>query len=322
MRILYFLPVQVAAQFGLCLYNVTIPEGGSFLCDPPNALPQICNFQCNPGYYRPPTSTLDLTCMNSICTNQCAATQKTCRGAVPVQRTDSTGNPYTDYIQEERACCTLEKPEAPVCELGPCTGSCENPGIYTFNALMCPDVCVPYREPANPVYQCESCKLPELSFGVYTNVTGEPPHQGIAACSPGYWGTPVETACTTTGEWYPPPLLQCTPCSPHEYPLVSVNGDTIVEEGVGSVTLRCGYEFVPAEKVLSCDTATGAWSEWEVPECREPPSILPSVSATPSVSVEPTPSSSKSPRPPKIKGSRAPSPPPKLFGSKPPETRP
>ena len=173
MRRLYLLPfVQVAAQFGLCLYNVTVPDGGSFLCDPPNALPQICAFQCNPGYYRPVESTTDLTCMNSICTNQCTATQKTCKGAVPIQRVDSTGVSYTDYIQEERPCCTLEKPEAPVCDLGPCTGSCGNPGIYLFDALSCPDVCVPLREPANPTYQCIACKLPTLAYGVYTNITG------------------------------------------------------------------------------------------------------------------------------------------------------
>jgi hypothetical protein len=325
MRVLYLAAVlqQVSAQFGLCLYNLTIPEGGTFACDPPAALPQICGFQCQPGYFRPATSGLELTCMNSICTNKCTVEQRTCKGAVPVQREGPYG-PYTDYVQEERPCCALQVPDELGCNVGPCTGSCGDPGVYTFEAQSCPDVCVPFREVPNPRFECNPCVLPPLTApAVFTTIEGLPPAKATAGCPRGFWGAPMETICTTTGQWYPPPLVTCTVCSSHPYKLGDLDGTMLeIEEGEGVVVIRCKPAYKPAEWWFECDSKSGAWTEWTDVGCQEWPSILPSHSAAPTQSTEPSTSPSKTPRPPKIKGSRAPSPVAKMFGSRPPDTRP
>ena len=324
MRILYTMALLqgAVAQFGLCLYNLTIPEGGTFACDPPAALPQICGFQCQPGYFRSATSGLEVVCMNSICTNKCAVEQRTCKGTVPIQRQGPSGT-YMDYVQEERPCCALQVPDELGCSTGPCTGSCGDPGIYTFEAQSCPEVCVPYREVPNPRFECTPCTLPPLEApAVFTSASGFPPTKAIAGCPRGFWGTSMETTCTTNGQWYPPPIVTCTACSPHPYNLKDLDGTMLdIEEGVGYVKISCRPEFKTAEWWFECD-AFGTWSEWSDVGCEEWPSILPSPSASASVSSVPTSTPSKSPRPVKVKGSRAPSSVPKVFGSKPPNLRP
>lgn len=319
---LFLVPVVAEGEFGQCLYNLTFSEGVHVLCSPPNTLPQICSLTCGAGYFPGGNSgPQEFTCMNSICTNRCQATQKTCVGAVPVQR-----DTYTEYVREERPCCELTKVEAPWCDLGSCTGSCTDPGVYTFEALACPDICVPYRDVEQPDRVCVPCELPPLpSPAVYLTVEGSPPAAATYGCPAGMWGIQAIKHCSPlTGDWTPHIPVTCEACEPHTYALEELPDDVFeVTEEPGRVEVRCREDqgFEAREWIYMCDRRTGRWSPQEDMVCVEPSvSPTPTSSATPSP-LGPSPTPSKTPRPPKVKGSRAPTAPPKIRGSRAPSNR-
>jgi hypothetical protein len=309
--------VGAIGEYGLCLYNLTHTAHSYAVCEPPNQLPQDCVARCDAGYY--PTGSYQLTCMISICTNRCMAIDKTCRGSVPSQQIDAQGNVYTEYIQEERPCCELKTVESDWCNLGACTGNCENPGVYTFEPYTCPDTCIPFQEVTSDTLTCSPCILPTLSQGIYLSVDGTPAGKATVGCPAGSWGSESqEIICTNTGSWFPTPNVTCSTCPPHPYDLGTLDRDVFdVEETAGSVRVTCKAPvFVPTTWTFSCHPNTGEWSYWDEMVCYEAITATPTPSTTPSP--EPTtsitPSPSKSPRPPKVKGSRAPSPRPKIRG--------
>lgn len=320
-----FAQQQQPQTFGLCLHEVHVPHGADIQCIPPNTLPQVCSFKCSTGYYTPPhfsTSTTEFSCYNAICTNQCTATNATCSGTIPVSRIDGAGITYTDYITEERPCCTLHKPEVSVCNLGPCTGSCGDPGVYTFDALTCPEVCIPYRDVETPVFPCEPCALPALQQGAYIAVEGSPPTRATIGCPAGSWGPTYDIVCSSQGTWNTSQATPiCTACPPHNYPLGDLDWSMLeMEEHPGEIRIRCADHFIHASRAYACDKKNGTWTPWDSPPHCE--AIPASPTPTPTTTAEPTPSSSKTPRPVKVKGSRAPSAPPKIRGSRAPVSRP
>jgi len=335
-------------DFGYCLDGVSIPESGHVTCSN-YGLPQICTFSCNPGYFAAAGTTAEITCENSICTNQCQTSQETCYGTVPRNVTapclTGTGScTYTDYFREARPCCKLQQLEAPWCSVLPCTGDCSNPGIYTYTAAECPSVCVPFRDIAQPDFRCETCQLPLLPPTAAYHATDA--GTALVGCIDGFWGTQISTTCSQVdGAWYPPvSSVRCTTCVTHPVWDIDPEYFELIEEP-GKVTVRCKapyYREAPGEEpvIAQCDRVTGAWTEFiYTPSCEwfDPyvtPSVSPSASMSASVtaSVTPTvtpstsmllsatPSPSKSPRPAKVKGSRAPSAPPKIFGSRAPSS--
>lgn len=316
-KLLWFLTVSTGlaeGEFGQCLYNISIPDGGRVQCDPPNSLPQICTFVCDPGYYSVQTDPPELTCENALCQNRCSVVQKTCSGTVPVHRVDAMGRTYTDYVREERACCTLEKPEAGWCDLGACTGTCADPGIYAFDARACPDVCIPYRDTETPGWGCSPCTIPAIP-DIVVSPQGNPPVNASLECPKGTWGTSSKITCDSRGSW-DIPTMNCTTCIPPPYPLEELDRSVLeIVESPGYVHIQCNPEFAPSSWTFQCDPTTGEWPYWEDITCLEWPTPSPSPSESPSNPPTTTPSPSKSPRAPKVKGSRAPTPPPKIRGS-------
>jgi hypothetical protein len=267
-------PVLAEGEFGNCLYNITIPEGGHIQCDPPNSLPQICSISCKPGYYATGVQQ-EMTCANSLCTNQCSAVQKTCTGSVPVKRVDSNGVSYTDYVRQERPCCTLEKLEAPWCDLGACTGTCTNPGIYAFDAKTCPDVCIPYREPDAPSWSCAPCEAPSFPAYMHVITEGVPPSKVIVQCPMGQWGTPDELLCGPDGSWTPYIPRKCNECSEHSYPLESLDENMLeIQTSPGKVKITCKNSETQSW-IFTCDSISGQWSYWDDVYCV--PDVVPEV---------------------------------------------
>jgi hypothetical protein len=302
--------VAAEGEFGQCLYNITIPVGGRVVCDPPGTLPQSCTVQCAAGFWAPQANA-EMTCMNAQCQNRCQAVQKTCVGSVPVRHNGPDGA-WTDYVREERPCCALEKAEAAWCDLGACTGNCVDPGAYVFESVTCPDVCVPFRD-VEPVWQCKPCMLPTM-----TGVVMESHEPGVVSlrCPDGHWGASATLRCGPDGAWGTLPNLGCRHCAEAPYPIEEIDGDMLeVEVGAGYVKVRCRPEYAPMEWTFACDASTGEWPYWEEFACYEPPS--PSATPTESPLIpSATPSPSKSPRAAKVKGSRAPTQPPKMRGSR------
>ena len=334
-------------DFGYCLDGVSIPESGHVTCSN-YGLPQICTFSCNPGYFAAAGITAEITCENSICTNQCQTHRDTCYGTAPRNVTapclDRDGECfYTDYVREARPCCKLQQLEAPWCSVLPCTGDCSNPGIYTYTAADCPAICVPFRDIAQPDLRCETCQFPMLPPELAYQSTGE--GVAVVGCDHGFWGTPITMTCSTVdGAWYPlVSMLQCNICDPPPDWGFDEEYFEMIEEP-GMVTVRCRppyYREAPGEEpaVSHCNRETGVWNDIYTPSCEwfDPyvsPSVSPSASISPSISPSVTPtvtpstsmllsatsSPSKTPRPPKVKGSRAPSAPPKIFGSRAPSS--
>lgn len=321
MFVLWFFALPAVAalgEYGLCLYNLTLPTNAYAICEPPNQIPQDCSMRCAAGYY--PIGTYDVTCMNSICTNRCRAIPKTCRGAIPIQQIDAYGVAYTGYTQVEEPCCELKTAESDWCSLGSCTGNCENPGLYTFDPIACPDTCIPFQEISSSSLKCEPCVLPALAQGIYTDIVGSPPSKATVGCPAGMWGTTQDITCTNTGSWSATPNVTCSACPPHPYALDTLDREVFaVEENAGSVRITCREPvYVPTTWTFECGS-TGEWSYWDDPVCHEAVTATPTptTSATPEPTSSVTPSPSKSPRPPKIKGSRAPTQAPKLRGALP-----
>jgi hypothetical protein len=145
---------------------------------------------------------------------------------------------------------------------------------------------------------------------------------------------------STDGTFYPPVATECTLCS--SPPEIEGEAFTTVQINPGRFEFRCTSGYVGDSTFTQCDSITGIWNTPDAPYCdlmpspNETPSITPSAtvgviadktiiqspsetptqsqtpSQTPSETPTQTPSASKSPRPPKIKGSRAPTQPPKL----------
>jgi len=331
-------------EFGLCLDGIATPHNGQLSCDPPGRLPQICSLQCNPGYYKT-GSTNDFVCSNAMCTNKCEATEETCTGIVPVWRNQTCQGPtgsydcsWKEYRVESRPCCTLNKIEAPYCNIGnSCTGNCSQPGMYTYDSLTCPEVCIPFRETTTPNFTCIPCRLP-AGAGTVMGSKGSPVYEVEVGCPLGSWGSPVVSVCTVTGDWFPVPRATCQTCSAHPYDLTQFDPEYVeVSVTAGMVALSCKAPLVGVPASMSCNQRTGVWSPLvgiacDIAPSPDPtssvsPSVSPSASivydpsTTPSLSAVPSPSPSKTPRPPKIKGSRAPSPPPKIAGSRVPDLR-
>jgi hypothetical protein len=332
-------------EYGLCLDGIQTPENGQIACDPPNRLPQICSLNCNQGFYKV-GSTGDFVCSNAICTNQCQAENGECSGLVPFWHEKTCENAdevydcsYKDYRLETRDCCTLKQIEAPYCDIGnSCTGNCSQPGIYTYDSLTCPEVCIPWRETTTPQFSCKACVLPALAGNVVLESKGSPVYDVLVGCPLGTWGAPVQSVCTVTGDWYPLPRPSCQSCSAVPYDLRQFDAEyVVVSQTPGEVKLTCKPHLVGTPATMKCNQRTGVWDPLAGISCDIPPSPEPTSSVTPSISpsssivYEPsvtpsqstavTPSPSKTPRPPKIKGSRAPSPAPKLAGSRAPDSR-
>lgn len=172
----------------------------------------------------------------------------------------------------------------------------------------------------------------------------------VVGCEPGYWGNMVRSYCMgTDGSFYPPiSNIVCSPCS--EPPTIEgelferVIVEANIDGTIGAVELRCLSGFVGESTFSTCDKNAGFWSFVISPYCDLVPtasvspsasmsslgfsellmdvsnsvssSANPTFSSTPTISASftatMTPSATKSPRPPKVKGSRAPTQPPKL----------
>ncbi len=353
---------RLGGVYGLCDMDVTIPEFGALVCDPPNSLPQICTLACKQGYYSSGIHR-DIVCADAMCEGQCASQKYECKGTqlkfatrdcdvtryVPCDETEfcietvTESCSYSFYEEVSRPCCNLTTILAPDnCWNSGCTGSCDNPGVYHYYSNTCADVCPPWRDPEVPQFSCSPCQVPTIFnphvriLSTDTNDENEIPSQITVGCEKGYWGNIVTSYCTSAdGSFYPPVSnINCNPCS--EPP--NMEGDMFerVDLEPGSVEFRCLSGFVGESTFSSCDN-NGIWSSVTPPYCDLAPTVSVSPSASvsvfilldseePSPSNEPTttqstspsfsatmtPSASKSPRPPKVKGSRAPTQPPKL----------
>ncbi len=242
---------------------------------------------------------------------------------------------YTYYEEVRRPCCNLTQVGEPEgCWTSGCTGNCDSPGVYHYYSTTCADVCPPWQDPPNPAFQCSACQVPELpphAIVLSSNAKEfDPPSEITVGCDVGYWGSIQTSYCTTDGSFYPPVDIQCNPCSaPPEFEAELVER---VVQTLELVEFRCIHGYVGDSTFSECHKETGVWSNVEPPYCEAAPSPGATPSITPSASIRPdpepsvsptpseaptetptrTPSASKSPRPPKVKGSRAPTQPPKL----------
>ena len=256
---------------------------------------------------------------------------------------------YSYYEDVSRPCCNITQVAPPEgCWTSGCTGSCESGGgVFHYFSSGCGDVCPPWRDPETPQFACAPC-TPPTSYPpntvIVSNADGvDPPSQITVSCAPGYWGTSVQSYCMTTdGSFYPPVTeIRCEACS--AAPILEGDRFATRQVDAGSVEFYCLPGFVGETTFSSCNKETGMWSFVEPPYCDvaptpsitpsatpvvsleglesledleniavEDPSATPTPTSTPTVTATPTPSASKSPRPPKVKGSRAPTQPPKL----------
>ena len=334
---------------GQCLTNITIPDTGSFICDPPNQYPQICTLMCDDGYYS--TGTKDIACADSICRGSCTpkyeevieniieyATRE-CEYTRWVECEENESGlcietitepcQYSYYVEKKKKECKLVPENPPEgCPNSGCIGTCEKPGTFHYYASRCKQSCPPWRDPVNPVFVCKKCNEPPQLPG--TVIQYIRPSEIRYACSEGTWGTPSSSSYCMSfdGSWYPnPPAPICKKCIPP-----NIEGDiagfhVIMQKNESSITVGCASGYIGEEVTTKCSQLDGTWSHIEYPSCTiwsptvtstTTPSITSSPSITPvsqspeaSPSSNPTPTSSKTPRPPKVKGSRAPSPKPK-----------
>lgn len=353
---------KLGGVYGLCADNVNIPLHGGLVCDPPNRLPQICTLVCKKGYYSSGLNR-DIACADAMCEGQCTSNKYDCTGSqIKFASRPCTYTRYTQcsetesglcledvteeckysfYEEVKRPCCNITAINPPEdCWTSGCTGNCDSPGVYHYYSSSCGDVCPPWRDPDVPQFMCSPCKVPsELPINskiISSNADSiiDIPSEITVGCSPGFWGSPINSYCMTTdGSFYPPVnTIECRQCS--SPPGFDSDSFYTVQINPGRFEFRCNPGFVGELTYTECDSITGIWNTPEPPYCdiapspNETPSITPSSSLTPifeefpSPSQTPsetpsetptqTPSASKSPRPPKVKGSRAPTQPPKL----------
>jgi hypothetical protein len=249
---------------------------------------------------------------------------------------------YSFYEEVRRPCCNLTETNPPEgCWTSGCGGNCDVPGVFHYYSNSCPDVCPPWRDPDVPQFGCSECIVPVLSeHSKIIMSDGEPPSEITVGCSVGFWGTPITSYCMSTdGTFYPPiNSIQCKECS--SPPILEGDVFTSIQVNDSSIEFRCNDGFIGDSTFTVCDSITGIWNTPSAPYCdvivesTVTSSISPSATtgATPNFKKEPsqspipsqtpsetpsqtrtmTPSMSKSPRPPKVKGSRAPTQPPKL----------
>ncbi len=361
---------RLGGVYGLCAMDVTVPEFGALVCDPPNALPQICTLVCKQGYYSSGIHR-DIACADAMCEGPCTSQKYECKGteirfgqrdceyirSVPCESQgtclETVKEPcsYSYYEEVSRPCCNYTAVLAPEeCWNSGCNGSCDSPGVYHYYSNSCADMCPPWRDPEVPQFSCSPCQVP-TDFNPHVRVLstnagpGETPSEIVVGCEPGYWGNIVHSYCMSTdGSFYPPVSnIVCSPCS--EPPTMEGELFERIELEPGSVEFRCLKGFVGDSTFSTCNKDAGFWSFVVPPYCELMPttSVSPSASvsslayaeieevfvsesatpssdptssatssSTPSFTATGTPSASKSPRPPKVKGSRAPTQPPKL----------
>lgn len=249
---------------------------------------------------------------------------------------------YSFYEEVRRPCCNLTQINPPDgCLTSGCTGNCEAPSVFHYYSNSCPDVCPPWRDPDVPQFSCSACIIPSLSENseiIMSDSDGlGPPSQITVGCSAGFWGEQITSYCMSTdGTFYPPvDTIQCNKCS--NYPTFDGEVFSSILVNSSAIEFRCNEGLTGDSTFSVCDSITGVWSSSDPPYCdlivdasisssasigvtptgeesEEEPSQTPTQtpSGTPTQTRTMTPSASKSPRPPKVKGSRAPTQPPKL----------
>jgi hypothetical protein len=244
--------------------------------------------------------------------------------------------PYSFYEEVRRPCCNMTEVNPPEgCVSSGCSGSCDQPGVFHYSSLACGDSCPPWRDPETPRFGCAPCRLPTEIPAHVIAVADEFVSEITYTCEAGYWGQGFKSYCMSTdGSFYPlPSAIQCSLCSE---PTV-LEGDVFVaNRTAGRIEYHCAEGFVGDPTYSVCDSQTGVWSDITAPYCdlviestpvvvvdatmdalvdstpEVTPTETPTPSPSPTYSATRTPSASKSPRAPKVKGSRAPTQPPKL----------
>ena len=251
---------------------------------------------------------------------------------------------YSVYEEVRRPCCNLTEINPPEgCLTSGCTGNCDAPSVFQYYSNSCPDVCPPWRDPDVPQFRCSACIVPSLSENseiISSDAEGfDPPSTITVGCSSGFWGERITSYCMSTdGSFYPPVnSIECKQCS--SPPSLESDAFTGFQLNDSSIEFRCNDDYSGESTFTICNSETGIWNtpvppycdvipapnatpsispsttiyvsqEYESPSLSSTPTVTPSV--TSSISSSMTPSASKSPRPPKVKGSRAPTQPPKL----------
>lgn len=251
---------------------------------------------------------------------------------------------YSFYEEVRSPCCNMTHVDAPEgCWTSGCIGNCDTPSVFHYYSNSCPDICPPWRDPDVPQFECSACIVPSLSANSEIILSDasfpDPPSTITVGCSAGFWGEQVTSYCMSTdGSFYPPVnSIECKECSSPP----SLEGEffTGFQLNASSIEFRCNDGYNGESTFTVCDSVSGVWNTPVPPYCdivptpNATPSISPSSSVyifqeyeypspsltstvtpivTSSISLTMTPSASKSPRPPKVKGSRAPTQPPKL----------
>ena len=250
---------------------------------------------------------------------------------------------YSFYEEVRRPCCNLTQINPPEdCWNSGCSGNCDSPGVFHYNSNSCADVCPPWRDPETPQFSCSACNVPTLSTNseiIESDASFHDPPSAIqVGCSLGFWGPQVISYCMSTdGTFYPPvDNIDCSQCS--SPPVINSDVAIPVKINPGSIEFRCINGYIGDSTFTECDRVTGIWNIPNAPYCdmipseateseatptfdesenldvrpSETPTPVQTSSVTPKESPTHTPSASKSPRSPKVKGSRAPTQPPKL----------
>lgn len=309
---------KLGGIFGLCADGLVIPPEGALVCDPPNALPQICSMQCRQGYYS--SGAVDVACADAMCQGNCKAEAYECKGnALAYGSRECSYTRYTScdtvesgmcletvtepcsysyYVETTRPCCNFTQIDSPDgCWNSGCSGTCGSPGVFHYYSQKCGDSCPPWRDPVQPSFACKPCRPPttfsNVGAGVVkSNAVGTDPASLVTVgCLPGYFGAAMDAFCMVSdGSFYPDTSsVSCSVCSAPP----AVNSGlveavvTASTDGIaGTVSYQCIPGFVGTPFIAKCDSVTGAWTNVVEPDCQVAPT--PSVTATASVS--PTPS--------------------------------
>ena len=350
--------LNASGQFGKCGMDITLPVKGALVCDPPNALPQICSLVCQRGYYSSGPNK-DIACADNLCrgsctpetveyvsnelrygSRECSYTQwKECDTTESGLCLETVTEPcsYSYYVESKQSGCKLTEESVPSgCWSSGCMGSCEKSGGYHYYTSRCPSACKPWQDPEKPNFVCSPCRAPVLptnsaileSDALSAN---DPPSQITVGCAEGYWGTSMKANCMSyDGSFYPPVIVACSKCSVP--PTIEYETFVTIDRG-GFFEYKCADGYAGESTYMHCNKVDGSWPEPQAPECypdvSPSPSVSPSATLTPGFSLSATPSNtpaqspsvSKTPRAPKVKGSRAPSPAAKQLGSAPPNLR-
>jgi hypothetical protein len=344
---------ESSGAFGLCLYNVVIPEDASLVCDPPNRLPQICTLKCADGYYS--VGNKDVACADSICSGSCSTESYEIVGADiqyssrPCEYTryvecNTTASglcletvleecKYSYYVETRRPSCRLKQENVPEdCWTSGCFGNCDKPGNYHYYSLRCSDSCIPWRDPAEPEFACKKCSEPlQLNGTILEYIT---PSQIRYICPKGTWGEPsgLSYCMSFDGSWYPPApsgQVQCSQCIIPEifYDITDAHILNIIDNG--EIEIRCTDGYLGEDAIrVKCSQLSGTWNYTvdDIPQCyiwsptatpTQTPSITSSASITPiDPSTEPTTTPTHTPS--ASKSPRA----PKVKGSRAPSPAP